>query len=89
MSDKIDCPFCQAPCDCDFDPLGDGDETDIQCRNCDRTFVVTASVSVSYTASCRKGEHEWEPYLKLWPYEICVHCKQMSIPAPKAKASAP
>ena len=71
------CPHCnEQTTDPEYIPHDDGETQTIECGNCDRKFVTTASVSVDYESVCQPGEHNWNG-IELtcgWAFRKCRTC---------------
>lgn len=75
----FDCPYCGEGYDYCDDPISDGDTVEFECSECEKTFVISASVSISYTAhkaDClNDGNHVWEDSSRC-PFIIKKQIKQ-------------
>ena len=47
MSD-LTCPYCGEEDDYNDDPMGEGDQIEIECSSCKKDYLITASYSVYY-----------------------------------------
>ena len=57
--DEIECPYCQHTWNYDGDGLGDDESEECQCEKCEKSFMIKASVSISYESTacpCLNGE---------------------------------
>jgi len=52
--EDIECPYCKESFEYDSDPIGQDEETEIECYACDKSFVVSAHWDVTY--SSRKAD---------------------------------
>lgn len=81
----IECPYCGKPQEINHDD-GYGYEEDQQhsqqCRDCEKTFVYTTSISYYYEATkadcLNGGDHKYQPvkhYPSSWPdWKRCAEC---------------
>lgn len=78
----LECPYCETGLDvCHDDGFGyeEGVKHQMECSNCEKTFVFETSISFYYApekADClNKGEHEWKP-ARAFPLEYTrMECK--------------
>lgn len=75
MSRDCSCPFCGEAITID-EPMGDDEEVDWECPECDREFIVTASYYVTYDATCKDGEHDLIPSDRHSGWGTCSHCNE-------------
>lgn len=94
MSD-VDCPYCQEGQDINHDDgygYDEGVAFQQTCRNCDKTFIYTTSISFFYTteqADCLNGAmHNYEP-THTFPREYtemqCSMCEETRPMTPQEK----
>lgn len=63
----IKCPYCGKTAEVSDENLNlrDGEDSIVECRNCRRRFIATASIEImfeSYKADClNDGQHNWQP----------------------------
>ena len=77
MSD-VACPYCKTEQEINHDDgygYVDGEDYEQHCRNCDKYFIFTTSLSISYTVQCQEDDHIMEPFGDKWPnmYD-CINC---------------
>jgi hypothetical protein len=86
----LECPYCEVELDvCHDDGFGyqEGVKHQMQCSNCNKSFVFETSISFYYEpekADClNDGEHEWKPtntYPKEYTRMECVSCGESRSP---------
>jgi hypothetical protein len=61
---EIECPYCRAEQEYNGDGLSDDESEEVQCEICEKNFMITACVSVSYDSrkcDCLNGaEHRFQ-----------------------------
>ena len=77
----IECPYCKTEQDDPDDLYGDDESCEVECE---RGFVVTASVSINYSTHCGKGRHKpysgdrERPDLSAFGDRVwCEHCDEI------------
>jgi hypothetical protein len=78
VAETAECPFCkhenriEEPCE------GDDETREVNCDECGRDFVAVSHISVSYSSSCKDGEHIEHPGPHRIPptegYAWCLNC---------------
>ena len=79
----IECPYCKHEQE-DPEMYGDDETQDVECSECEKTFVVHSSVSISFDTRCKDGSHQRDPSSvnhalltglpgKVW----CSHCRNI------------
>lgn len=70
-----ECPYCEEEISADdLELYGDDDATETECGSCGKSVMVTASISVDYSAECLADAHDWEPWDSDPRYEFCSRC---------------
>jgi Zn finger protein HypA/HybF involved in hydrogenase expression len=64
MSKDLECPYCGAGHDVEPEDRGEGTAHQMECGECENTFVYYSHISFDYTpykADCLNGgEHKWK-----------------------------
>lgn len=64
MHNEIECPYCGHEFDFTGDLLDDGESIEEQCPDCEKNFMLTAHLNVTYStaeADCLNGgAHRWK-----------------------------
>lgn len=72
------CPFCSYM-DSLNEPMEDGEEFDIECNLCGQPVTLTATVSVTLTARCADGHHEFVSIEGNSDHRVCKRCLEVLI----------
>lgn len=67
------CPFCKTGFSV-YEPMGDDETSEIECRNCERTFQVVASIQIHYYTRCLDADHDWKHDPDVPKLDICSVC---------------
>lgn len=74
-----ECPHCKHGIDLwSEDSFQDEESREIECPECEKTFIVTASYSVSYDSHCLNGEHKFVEMPTKAPYVQCQNCGKVT-----------
>lgn len=86
----IKCPYCDADLEINHDDgygYAEGVKHQQECGQCEKTFVFTTSISLSYEAEksdCLNGaEHDWKPtttFPKQFTRMVCTMCEEERTP---------
>lgn len=83
----LDCPYCDHRFDYTGDPMGDEEETEQECPECFKYFVVTSSLTINYNthkAPCLNGAPHDLKMSTTYPREFsklrCTYCSHYEKP---------
>lgn len=77
---ECECPYCKSENSID-EHIGEDESREMECLYCDRAFVVSAHITVTYSSMCIDSDHDFITgrFPDGMKYKECSRCGELQV----------